>query len=95
MENKKQQIYSALMKCRGINGRIQTIIEYHYDQALREIQAEVADFEKREGLPIFENIIGEFEENWGWDFTNWDTQDEKDESFARQISGLKITETLE
>lgn len=90
--SERELLCETLLKFRGINARIQNILEYHYEQAIREIQFEVDDLQKRhESDPefpgnLFAAIMSQMEENWNWDFSNYDTQDEKDESFARQIS---------
>lgn len=91
--SERELICETLLTFRGINARIQNILEYHYEQAIREIQFEVDDLQKRhESDPefpsnLFDAIMSQMEENFNWDFSNYDTQDEKDESFSRQISG--------
>lgn len=86
--SERELLCETLLKFRGINARIQNILEYHYEQAIREIQFEVDDLQKRHKSDpefpgnLFDAIMSQMEENWNWDFSNYDTQDEKDELFV-------------
>lgn len=88
MEKTKSELCcEALLKIRDMNNaRIQNIIEHRYEQAMREMRFEPEEaLQKRdpEFPGLYNAIRSRMEENLNQDFSNYDTQDEKDKSFVR------------
>lgn len=82
MEKTKSELCcEALLKIRDINNaRIQNVLDHRYEQAMREIRFEPEEaLQKRdpEFPGLFDAIKSRMEENWNWDFSNYDTRDEK------------------
>lgn len=87
MEKTKSELCcEALLKIRDINNaRIQNVLDHRYEQAMREIRFEPEEaLQKRdpEFPGLYNAIRSRMEENLNQDFSNYDTQDEKDELFV-------------
>lgn len=81
-------IKQVLQHYSGFNHRIRTLLEYHYDQTLREIIQEInnSTFTEEEKTFLTDVFYRVMEENWLWAFQDFDTEDEENESFLEQLS---------
>jgi len=85
-KTKTELLCETLLKIRDMNNaRIQNIVEHRYEQAMKEIRFEPEEaLQKRdpEFPGLYNAIRSRMEENLNQDFSNYDTQDEKDELFV-------------